>query len=81
MAFRARPDAIFRYAADWRKAEWLQPGTQETVPPEPAFSLLTDPYFAPIAQEAAQSAPTTPPTPTDGAPVPVYRVRKRAHAG
>lgn len=75
MAFRAKADAVLRYAADYRAATWLEPGAAPTAPPEPTFSLLTDPYFAAIAQAAVQPAPKPGPTAPE-APVPVYRVRR-----
>ena len=81
MAARAQWETVKRYAADWRKADWLDADAAPKVPPEPPFNLLTDPYFAGAALAAAQPpAPTASAGPDTAKPVPVYRVRKAADA-
>ena len=81
MALRAKPDTLLRYAADWRKADWLLPGSEQSAPPEPPFNLLTDPYFAGAALAAAQpSQPAAADGPAPARPTPVYRVRKTNNA-
>lgn len=81
MALRAKPDAILRYTADWRKAEWLLPDSEQLASPEPPFNLLTDPYFAGEALAAAQPlSAVARPEASSAKTVPVYRVRKATDA-